>query len=71
MKTVEADVHFKGLGDGADCAVTHVLHGLPPLQLSVDPPPVALQVQASVKLSGTQGNTKQHKQTNVEYQRLK
>lgn len=52
---------WTGSGDGADGAGTFALHGLPPLQLSGDPPPDALQVQASVKLSRTQGNTEEQK----------
>lgn len=47
---------FQRLGDGTDGAATLVLHGLPHFQLSSDPPPDALQIQASVKLSSTQGN---------------
>lgn len=49
---------FQRLGDGTDGAATLVLHGLPHFQLSSDPPPDALQIQASVKLSSTQGNAK-------------
>lgn len=46
------------LGDSTDGAATLALHGLPHFQLSGDPPPDALQIQASVKLSSTQGNAK-------------
>lgn len=49
---------FQRLGDGTDGAATLVLHGLPHFQLPSDPPPDALQIQASVKLSSTQGNAK-------------
>lgn len=51
-------VNLQCLGDGADGAATLVLHGLPPFQLSGDPPPDSLQVQASVKLSRAQGDTR-------------
>lgn len=49
---------FQCLGDGTDGAATLVLHGLPHFQLSSDPPPDALQIQTSVKLSSTQWNAK-------------
>lgn len=49
---------FQRLGDGTDGAAILVLHCLPHFQLSSDPPPDALQIQASVKLSSTQGNAK-------------
>lgn len=45
-------VNVKYSGDGADGAGTLVFHGL-----SGEPPPDALQVQTSVELSRTQGNT--------------
>lgn len=56
---------FEGLGDGAHAAASLVLHGLPPLQLSGDPPPDALQVQDPVKLSRPQGNTRRRKHTRL------
>lgn len=52
---------FQCLGNSTDGAATLVLHGLPHFQLSGDPPPDALQIQASVKLSSTQGDaTRSH-----------
>lgn len=56
---VSGTVQFSwdSLGDGANGAGALVLHGLPPLQLSGDPPPDALQVQGSVKLPRPQRNT--------------